>query len=222
MKISRKLIYHQAGTVCLLTALVFSLGTLSAAGAELNTRTNNPAIRTAVRSEREVAAAVRLLDAKFAFLRWAEMDLRFCEPTLAELKTEHAALQAAIRTQDWRAGTNHANKATILLWRAFRETKPMLDARPGDRQALQKRFTLVRGIVTGSIAFADEKIASLCERAQDPAAFIAQVEQARKLVSQAKKELDAGNAREAMRRLSEAVPPVDQALVQMPRNSAGF
>jgi hypothetical protein len=206
----------------LLTALVFALGGISAALAEGNTRTNDPAFRAAVRSEREVAAAVRLLDAKFAFLRWAEMDLHSCEPTLAELKTEHAALQAAIKEQDGRAGTNHASKATRLLWRAFRETKPMLDARPGDRQALQKRFTLVLGIVSGSIAFADEKIASLHERAQDPAAFTAQVKQARKLVSQAQQEFDAGNAREGLRRLSEAVPPVDQALVQMPRNSAGF
>ncbi len=179
-------------------------------------------LEIAVRAEREVAAAIKLLDAKFKFLRWAGINTEKYDPTIASLKNEYVELQKSIEQKNSDKGLLKSIQSTELLWRAFRETKPELDARPGKDRPVKERFPLVLEMVKGSNKFADIKISNLRERGQTVSHFENLLNESRKLIEKAQNSFNNSQFKEAMQNLSAAVASVDKALVEMPRNSSGY
>ncbi len=173
------------------------------------------------RSAAELTAGLTLLNAKFAFLLWADQDLTAQQPVLTALEQEIEDLQQDIESSNQPGALAAANRATALMWQLFRETKPLLDARPGDTTNLQTRYALVPPIVADSVALARIKLTNTLATGQDAGDFQASTNAAAALVAQAQQAADQGDYAAAMQTLSQAVPLVDAAIVGLPRNSAG-
>lgn len=174
------------------------------------------------RSAKELMVGFKLLDSKITFLLWADQNLDAQKPILDEFGRQVATLNQAIESSDLARAIDASNRATDLMWRLFRETKPMLDARPGNLNDPKKRYEMVAPIVADSVALGTIKLANTIASGQDAKSFQSSISAAADLVAQAKQAADQGNYSLAMQVLNRAVPPADEAIVGLPANSAGL
>ena len=173
------------------------------------------------RSLTELRVGRDLLDAKFKFLHWAEQDLDAQEPVHQEYKKTVEELADDLQ-QGGESATRLSNRATNLMWRLFRETKPMLDARPGQMTDMKKRYEIVEPIVRLSLEMARVKYRNTVETGQGTGDLKALIDFSVEKLALAQKLAGEGNYRSAMRSLNEAVPSTDKVIVGLPRNSAGI
>ena len=173
------------------------------------------------RSLMELRVGRDLLDAKFKFLHWAGQDLDAQEPVRQEYNNTVEKLADDLQ-QGGESATRLSNRATNLMWRLFRETKPMLDARPGQMTDMKKRYEIVEPIVRLSLEMARVKYRNTMETGQGTGDLKALIDFSVEKLALAQKLAGEGNYRSAMRSLSEAVPSTDKVIVGLPRNSAGI